>query len=558
MTRFTTYLIIIAAVIALCSPCWGKEYPNRWVYVSRWLYEDSDVEDIRRIAETASAHGLNGMVLSGALDRLDLHPPEYFRRLEQVKAICKAKNIEIIPSVFSIGYGWSFLKQDRNLAAGIPVVDAPFIVRNGMAGLSPEQPVRIINGGFETVRGLSFTGYRFHDKPGAVSFMDRRIVHNGRASIRFENFEKYPHGHARVMQEVEVRPNRCYRLSCRVRTDGLEPAGCLKMMVMGPDGRNLAPWDPKVPSRSDWRKIVMGFNSLSYDKVRVYVGVWGGKSGRFWVDDLEIEEVGLLNVLRRPGTPVVVRNAETGRAYEEGRDYAPIDDPRIDFKFEHNPRLIRVLQSGRIKEGQRLKVSYYHGMALNSGQVTACMSEPKIYEIIAKQTQLIDKYLAPSKYLLSMDEIRAGGACKACKNRGKTMGEILGYCVTKQAEIIRSVNPKAEVLMWADMLDPNHNARGDYWLVDGDFTGSWKHIPKDIIIVCWYYKKRAESLKFFSSEGFRTLAGAYYDGDTLENPRGWLGELDKTPGATGIMYTTWRNKYSLLGPFGDLVGGKAN
>ena len=133
----------------------------------------------------------------------------------------------------------------------------------------------------------------------------------------------------------------------------------------------------------------MGFNSLGYDKVRAYVGAWGGKSGRFWVDDLEIEEVGLLNVLRRPGTPVVVRSAETGRAYEEGRDYAPIEDPRINFKFDHESPAIRILLSGRIKEGERLKVSYYHGMAVNRGQVTACMSEPKIYEIIAELTKLI-------------------------------------------------------------------------------------------------------------------------------------------------------------------------
>jgi len=81
-------------------------------------------------------------------------------------------------------------------------------------------------------------------------------------------------------------------------------------------------------------------------------------------------------------------------------------------------------------------------------------------------------------------------------------------------------------------------------------------VPKDLIVVCWYYRKRSESLGFFSSEGFRTLAGAYYDGDTLESPRRWLEVLDRTPKALGIMYTTWRNKYDLLGPFGDLVANR--
>ena len=49
------------------------------------------------------------------------------------------------------------------------------------------------------------------------------------------------------------------------------------------------------------------------------------------------------------------------------------------------------------------------------------------------------------------------------------------------------------------------------------------------------------------------MAGAYYDADTLENPEGWLQALHNTPGASGLMYTTWLNKYDLLGSFGELV-----
>ena len=73
------------------------------------------------------------------------------------------------------------------------------------------------------------------------------------------------------------------------------------------------------------------------------------------------------------------------------------------------------------------------------------------------------------------------------------------------------------------------------------------------MIVCWYYEKRMQSLKHFSSLGFRTMAGAYYDADNLDNPNGWLESLRNTPSASGLMYTTWLNKYDLLGPFGDLV-----
>jgi len=516
------------------------------------------VADIKSIVKTASEHGLNGMVLAAGLDRLDRRFPDYFTRLEQVKQICRQSNIEIIPIIFSVGYGGSVLSHDRNLAAGIPVKDALFIVENGQANLLGDPAVKIVNAGFEEYDGNRLTGYRFHDRPGEVSFRDRRIFKSPKASLRFENFGKYEHGHARVMQELKVHPRRCYRLSCWVKTEQLEPRGCFRISVLSPDGRNLAPWDPAVPSTTNWRKVVMGFNSLNCDIARVYVGVWGGKSGRFWVDDLQIKKVGLLNILKRPGTPVTLRSEKTGVIYEEGKDFAAITDPRLNFKFDHDPPAIKIPPSSRIKNGERLRVSYYHGIAINRGQVAACMSEPKVYEIWRNQADLIHEHLAPAKYLLSMDEIRAGGACRACKKRKITMARILGDCITKQVEIIRDVNPKAEAFIWSDMLDPNHNAHDNYYLVDGDFTNSWNYVPKDLIIVCWYYNKRTESLKFFSSLGFRTLAGAYYDGDTLDNPRGWLEALERTPKACGIMYTTWRNKYELLAPFGDLVTGKDN
>jgi hypothetical protein len=137
-----------------------------------------------------------------------------------------------------------------------------------------------------------------------------------------------------------------------------------------------------------------------------------------------------------------------------------------------------------------------------------------------------------------------------------SMGQILGDTLTKQFNLLRAVNPQAEVFVWSDMLDPNHNANPErkwYYLSEGTFTDSWKYIPKELNIICWYYEKRIPSLKHFSSLGFRTMAGSYYDADDLENPKGWLEALDATPGASGILYTTWLNKYELLPAFGDLV-----
>ena len=260
-----------------------------------------------------------------------------------------------------------------------------------------------------------------------------------------------------------------------------------------------------------------------------------------------------MNVVRRQGTPVRVRGEQSGTVYEEGRDFDPILDPKMDFRFDHDSPSIKLLPGTRIRDGEKLRVDYYHGTTIYRDQVAACMSDPKVMEIWRKQFPLVEKHVAPKTYLLALDEVRVGGFCESCRRRNKSMAAMLGEYATDLHSLIRQVNPKAEIFVWSDMFDPNHNSRPKYYLVDGDFTGSWEYLPKDMQIACWYFEKRRLSLDHFSKLGFKTLAGAYYDADDLKNPEGWLEALDQTPGAVGIMYTTWQNKYKLLGAFGDLV-----
>ncbi|MHC4325159.1 MAG: hypothetical protein ACYSUX_12920, partial [Planctomycetota bacterium] len=293
--RFLTLVMVLSFLNSLSRECRGQDpvpgavqgqYPYRWVYVSRSLNRDSDVVDIKNIVKTASESGLNGMVLAAGLDRLEGRDPEYFTRLKKVRQLCKQRNFEIVPIIFSVGYGGSILAHDKNLAAGLPVKDALFVVQNNQANFVPSSMAKIVNPGLEQYEGNRLKGYNFHDRPGEVSFRDTGVFSSGRTSLRFENFGNYEHGHARLMQEIKVDPHRCYRVSCVVKTESLEPEGAFRIMVLSPDGRNLAPFDPRVSSTTDWREITMGFNSLDFDRVRIYLGAWGGQSGRFWVDEL--------------------------------------------------------------------------------------------------------------------------------------------------------------------------------------------------------------------------------------------------------------------------------
>jgi hypothetical protein len=540
------------ALTACISAFAAAGFSDRFVWIFGWsLNSDSEVQQIVQVLDTAGKNGFNGAVLSLGLDTLCKQPPEYFRRLEQVKAACARNRLEIIPSVFSVGYGGAVLSHDRNLAEGIPVRDAPFLVKGDKAEFVPDPNVKLVNGGFEDYQGNTAKGMAFHDEPGRVSYIDTSTAHSGKASLRFENFSAQAAGNARVMQEVRVRPWRCYRVSVWVKTENLRPAENFRILVLAGE-RDLAPRSFNVPPTSDWRKLSMIFNSMDNTAVRIYAGVWGGKSGRFWLDDWNLEEVGPLNVLRRPGTPVTVKSEDGSITYKERLDYAPLSDPNFSFwNIDREYPFLRILPNGRIRDGQRLRVSWYHPMVIYDSQVTVCMAEPALYEIFEHEARLLWQHLRPNRVILSMDEIRMGGTCGACA--GRNMARLLADCITRQVQILRRYNPKMQIYIWSDMLDPHHNARPNYYLVQGDYTGVWEYIPKDLIIAVWGGAPRENSLRFFSERGFQTLVACYYDADNLDEVKGWLQLARRLSRVRGFMYTTWERKYQLLPDFGNLI-----
>jgi hypothetical protein len=540
------------ATLMLASTLHAAPYPDRFVWVFGWsLRNDKEVAEVTNLLATAAQAGLNGAVLSANLDTLCQQSPEYFGRLDRVKQACDHLGLDLIPSLFSVGYGGGALAHNRQLAEGLPVVDAPFVAKNGEARLDPAPGPLLENGGFEEAKGNRLAGFGFHDMPGVISIIDTQVVHSGKASLRLENFTADPHGHGRVMQKVAVHPHRCYRMSLWVKTENLQPAGAFRVTVLAKD-RELAPRTFDLPATTNWRKLTLLVNSLDYDSINIYAGVWGGQGGKVWLDDWSFEEIGPINVLRRGGTPFVVRNDDDSVTYAEGKDFAPFKDPAFSFyRVDRDAPAVHLLPGSRIQEGQRLQVSWFHPMVIYESQVTVCMAEPELYDIYDHEAKLLAEHLHPRRVLLNMDEIRMGGTCERC--RGKDMGALLGECITKQTQILRRYNPDAQIYIWSDMLDPNHNAHGNYYLVQGDYSGSWNHVPKDLVLALWGGEPNAKSLRFCTEQGFQTLIACYYDANDLTDVKGWIGMAQKTPNVRGFMYTPWQRKYGLLPEFGDLL-----
>jgi len=285
MKRILAVLALLAIGGALFAWAGKKIYPDRWVYVSRSFDSDRDVEGIRNIARTASEHGLTGIVLAG-MDRISLGTPAYYDRLKQVKEIADSDRLEIIPLGFGTGYGGAILSHDKNLAEGMLVQGALFVAGQTEARFRAESPARLLNGGFEQFNGNTIKDFSTQDQPGVKTFVDTHVFHWGKASLRIENFGGAQEENVRLVQQIRVTPNRCYRVRAWVKTEGAAPASLFSIKAYTADHRDLSPFEPRLGATSDWTQVSTAFNSWYADRIDLNVGVFEGLAGKVWVDDV--------------------------------------------------------------------------------------------------------------------------------------------------------------------------------------------------------------------------------------------------------------------------------
>jgi len=571
-------ILLASAVLALAAPLAARAQPgpirmrHRWVYLSTNLLVAKNVEGAVALLERAARDGYTGIVLADSkFMRWDDLPERYLANVRTVRDACRTLRLDCIACVMPIGYSESLLARDPNLAEGLPVRDAPLVVRGGRF-VPADEPSPLANGSFESSKGDMPAGWQFADMPGKITFIDHAVKCDGQVSLRMQDIGTLSpqHGHGRVMQVLKVQLFRYYHVSVSVKTEGFEATDGIGIPVLAEGDARLAYYEPKVLPTQDWTRLDMTFNSLDFQEVRLYLGVWGGKGGTIWWDDVRIEPAGLTNAVRRDGAPLRATSADSKTVYAEGRDFAGAADPllgnsgyRGNFDFWHTPPVITVPPGSRLKEGQTVLLSYYHTALIGRGQVMCCMSEPKVYDILAWQAREVHRNLQPDGYFMQHDEIRVQGWDESCMKRKLAPGRILADNVRRCTEILHKEDPGKPVYVWSDMFDPYHNARkgGRYYLVrgEGPWYGSWEGLPEDVIVVNWHGHKegRLESLEHFAGLGHMQILAGYYDG-----PPGriadWLADASKTHGIVGVMYTTWQHRYDDLETFAAEVGKYAN
>jgi hypothetical protein len=202
-----------------------------------------------------------------------------------------------------------------------------------------------------------------------------------------------------------------------------------------------------------------------------------------------------------------------------------------------------------------------------SYQVAASLTEPKVFDIVHGQLASIRREFAKadafSGWMLGYDEIRVHGWDEAPKAGGGTPGEDLAANVRAVYADARRIDPGARLFTWSDMFDPLHNAadsKDPYYLVNGNWSGSWAGVPADVTILNWNSQpdKRRASAAFFAGRGHSQILAGYYDAPVgAFRDRPWLADLAGLPGIEGVMYTQWGSGYGNLEAWAKYIWGDA-
>ncbi|MDB5297340.1 MAG: putative glycosyl hydrolase [Phycisphaerales bacterium] len=515
--------------VAPPSPPAGQPPKELWLYYPTNLQVDANVDKAKDLWGKAAAAGYTHVLLvDSKFARLAQVPDRYFKNVERVKAAAAGLKLTLVPALFDVGYSNNLLGNDPNLAEGLPVRDQPFVVRGGVAEPAPD-----------------LAGF-----PPKPAFADEVVSVDGTvATVR-------PGGPtdraARLSYKLAVAPFRCYHVSVRVKTDGYKGQPEIKALA----GKRSLQWQSvKVKPTQDWTTYDVVFNSLDDAAVTVYFGDWSYKGvGTLQWRDWRVEEAPLVNVLRRSGTPFVVRG-EDGKTLAEGTDYEPVANPKTgtvpyagEYQAWHAPAALKLKG---VPDGTRLRVSWYHPAIVYDGQVSGCCEDPAFRALLADQAKRVGGAFGAAGYMMSHDEFRTFGWDASCAAGKATPGRMLA----DNAKFCTGLLGPTTAYVWNDMFDPFHNAvPGPYYLVNGSWAGSWEGLGKDVVVVNWNYGKRDESLKFFADRGHRQVIAGYYDGG--QHTARWLASAARVPGVVGVMYTTWRNDYSKMEGFAREVRGR--
>ena len=534
--------------------------PELWYFQHSYVNSAAGVQYCEGLIDQAAAAGYTGVVIwDTGLTTLQYSwwNASY---MQQVVQYAQSKGLKVMPLVAPYGHSTDILRRNPNWAEGEQVVGTQLQVDAGGQTMHVVNPLpALANSSFENGR----TGWFAYGDAGTV--LDSSTAHTGLSSGLISG-SLNPSSNARFYQSFPVQPWRQYHLRMYLKTQNFQ--GYTQMEVFGDNdfSYNRVNLPLNVAANQDWTAWDVAFNSGNHTNMSILTGVWGGNQGNIWFDDITVEETALVYVLRGASTPLKMYDpANLAHVYTENTDYGAIADPKFATNptfddYWHAPMTIPVPTGSSLKPGQTVSMDWY-AMQPIYGDAGVSLTDPGPWQWMQDNAKAVGQaFPNAGGFFLGYDEMRHMNSTASAKAKNMTAGQLLAWNFKQTYDLFKSVNPSVPLYVWSDMFDPNHNAVNNYYLVEGDLTGSWLGVPADVTIMNWNLNSLTTSATWFSGKNpqqpvaYHQVVAGYYDtGNGAVAANNELAQVKGIPGITGFMYTTFADDYTQLGAFASAV-----
>jgi hypothetical protein len=133
------YRSLCLAIVLVLAYLKGTQGQELWVYSQTNLLVPDEIQRIEELMQRAKNSGYTHLLIADSkFSRLGQLDDRYFKNVQRIQKKATELQLKLVPTVCSVGYSNDILSLEPNLAEGLPVQDALFIVRSGSASLQAD------------------------------------------------------------------------------------------------------------------------------------------------------------------------------------------------------------------------------------------------------------------------------------------------------------------------------------------------------------------------------------------------------------------------------------
>ena len=256
----------------------------------------------------------------------------------------------------------------------------------------------------------------------------------------------------------------------------------------------------------------------------------------------------IVNLIRSPSSQPLLTSVDGAAIYKLGTDYVFSTDGSLAgaakgggkplYGLGAEETRIDIVPGGGLADGAEVLLTYNHAP---EGSITCCPSEPLYQAIMRRSIHTVLRCMEPKYLHIGHDEPRCINRDGRCRARGLSNAELFAGDIRRMRDYAREADPGVRLMMWADALNPHHNAKNAK-LADAAST-----VQRDVIMCVWFYHHPdpedliGKSIDYFTRLGFSVTGSPWH---SHGNARHWaekLRDASRTSGQIlGEIYTSWQ------------------